>query len=228
MLKRFFAAAAALMLLAGCAQPSASSAPSDSAFVREPVRSDVEFSFESIEDSVFTMVYEPRSGAVTRNNFGLNMPEGFDTDWTGDAGFDSNYTIYDAESKKVWGTVKITTAPPDLAAYYGTSDEAKIKDLMLASFFVTGDVYSGLKKAVVEDFGYDLDVDWTGTAYDWPAFYLEFTDKGSKTHSLRYYMCNGEFNEKFYAMTVNANLPMDDAKMIGQLRRIIFSLHPMD
>jgi hypothetical protein len=227
MKKRLFAAAtAALVMLAACGRQSAAPAPDDSISGGELVQSGAEFPFERIEDSVFTMIYEPRSDAVTGVHFGLDMPEGYDTDWTGDAAFDANYTIFDVESSRVLGTVKITTAPPDLAAHYGESDPEEIRNLMLSTFFVTEDVYAGLKKAIVEDFEYDLVLDWTGTAYEWPAFYLEFIDEDAKTRALRFYMCNGEFDEKFYALTINANLPMDDAARLADLRRIIFSLHP--
>lgn len=236
MMKKGVALLLALVLLAACqSAPSGSSAGSEpassqssSAGVSGGQVENGRFVFKQLEDSLFTMDYEPRTGSVTMAHFGLNFPEGTDTNWLGDSGFDSLFDLHDTQTGKVYGSVVITTAPADLAAQYNTTDPAEQRDRMKASFFPTDVYYEGLKKNIVEDFGYELAVDEKGVAFDgWNAFYLEFIDRESGNHALRFYMCNDEMNEKFYAMTVKVDVPVDDAENLALYRSILFSLHPM-
>ena len=234
----------AMVLLASCqsapsgsstissssAAPSSSAAVSSSPDGTENHVQDGRFVFNQIEDPLFTMDYEPRSGSVTKAHFGLNFPKGTDTNWLGDSGFDSLFDLHDATDNKAYGSVVITTAPADLAAYYNTTNPEEQLNQMKASFFTVDTYYEGLKRNIVEDFGYDLIVDEKGVAFDggWNAFYLVFIDKESGKHALRFYMCNDEMNEKFYAMTIKVDVPVEDTANLALYRNILFTLHPME
>lgn len=244
MIKKGVALLLAMVLLASCQSApsgsSSSSAPSSSSAVSSSTSTspgetdtyvqDGRFVFKQLDDPLFTMDYEPRSGSVTKAHFGLNFPKGTDTNWLGDNGFDSLFDLHDAANDKVYGSVTITTAPADLAAYYNTKDTNEQLNQMKASFFTTETYYEGLKRNIVEDFGYELIVDEKGEAFDggWNAFYLEFVDKESGKHALRFYMCNDEMNEKFYAMTIKVDVPIEDIANLELYRNILFTLHPME
>ena len=236
MLKKGVALLLAMVLLASCqSAPSGSSAVSSSSQSSSSAGTaghieNGRFVFTQLEDPLFTMDYEPRTGSVTKQHFGLNFAQGTDTDWLGDNGFDSLFDMHEAESDKVYGSVVITTAPADLAAQYNTNDPQEQLNQMQSTFFTTDVYYEGLKKNIVEDFGYDLIVDEKGIAFDggWNAFYFEFIDKESGNHALRFYMCNDEMNEKFYAMTIKVDVPVDDTKNLELYRNILFTLHPME
>ena len=236
MLKKGVALLLAMVLLASCqSAPSGSSAVSSSSQSSSSAGTaghieNGRFVFTQLEDPLFTMDYEPRTGSVTKQHFGLNFAQGTDTDWLGDNGFDSLFDMHEAESDKVYGSVVITTAPADLAAQYNTNDPQEQLNQMQSTFFTTDVYYEGLKKNIVEDFGYDLIVDEKGIAFDggWNAFYFEFIDKESGNHALRFYMCNDEMNEKFYAMTLKVDVPVDDTKNLELYRNILFTLHPME
>lgn len=237
MIKKGVALLLTMVLLASC-QP-ASSASSTASSLQSSSSSntaavshieDGRFVFKQLDDPLFTMDYEPRGGSMTKQHFGLNFPDGTDTDWLGDNGFDTLFNIHKAKSDQVYGSVAITTAPDDLAAYYNTTDPQEQLNQMKSTFFTTDTYYEGLKKNIVEDFGYDLIVDEKGIAFDggWNAFYLEFIDKESGNHALRFYMCNDEMNEKFYAMTIKVDVPVDDTENLELYRNILFTLHPME
>lgn len=236
MIKQYIALLLALVLLAACgstpagSSSEAASSETVSSSDSSPLVENGEFVFRQLEDPLFTMDYEPRSDSVVKQHFGLNFSDGTDTDWLGDSGFDALFDMHEAKTDKVYGSVKITTAPADLAAYYNTDDPAKQLEQMKATFFTTASYHEGLRKNIVEDFGYELVFDEAGVAFEggWNAFYLEFIDKESGNHALRFYMCNDEMNEKFYSMTIQANLPMDDAEKIKTYRDIIFTLHPIN
>lgn len=238
MTKKWVAVMLALVMLAACGTPSTSSSSevsSSSSSVEESssapsgLLEDGRFVFKQLEDPLFTMDYEPREGSVTKQHFGLDFPEGTDTDWLGDSGFDALFNIHDAATDTVYGSVKISTAPADLAKYYNTEDPQQQLEAMQSTFFATENYYNGLRKNVVEDFGYQLVAEAFGTAFEggWNAFYLEFIDKDSGNHAMRFYLCNDEMNEKFYSMMIQVNVPMDDAEKIKTYRDIIFTLHPM-
>ena len=226
----------AMVLLASCqSAPSSSSAVSSSSQSSSATGTfdhieNGRFVFKQTGEPLFTMDYEPRTGSLTSQHFGLNFFQGTDTDWLGDNGFDSVFDMHEAETDKVYGSVIITTAPADLAAQYNTNDRKEQLNQMKSTFFTSDVYYEGLKKNIVEDFGYDLIVDEKGVAFDggWNAFYFEFIDKESGNHALRFYMCNDQMNEKFYAMTIKVDVPVDDTKNLELYRNILFTLHPMD
>lgn len=233
MIKKGVTLLLAMVLLASCqSAPSSSSKTSSSqSGSAGATGSHIEngrFVFKQLETPLFTMDYEPRTGSVTMAHFGMNFPDGTDTNWLGDSGFDSLFDLHEANTDKVYGSVVITTAPADLAAQYNTTDPAEQLNQMQAGFFTTDVYYEGLKRNIVEDFGYDLIVDEKGVAFDggWNAFYLEFIDKESGNHALRFYMCNDQMNEKFYAMTVKVDAPIDDTENLELYRNILFTLHP--
>lgn len=194
----------------------------------DAVRSGIQFAFTDLDDYAFTMMYEPRSDAKTKMPVGLNIPRDYDCEWLGDTEFDSHYNIFEYKTKEELARVRINTAPPDLEAFFKTEDRARIRELMRPSFYPVEDVYTGLKKAVVEDFEYKLITDWTGTAYGWNAFFIEFVDEDTNTHALRFYTGNDAFDEAFYAFEYRADLPADDAAAIALAKDVLFSLHPMD
>lgn len=235
MIKQCVALVMAMVLLAACgtAPTNSSSSISSSEAISSPAPSDLvkdgKFVFDQLEDPLFTMDYEPRGGSLVKQHFGLDFPRGTDTNWLGDSGLDALFDLHEANTDNVYGSVKITTAPADLAEYYNTDDPAQQLDQMKATFFTVSSYHDGLRKNIVEDFEYDLVVDEEGVAFEggWNAFYLEFIDKESGNHALRFYMCNDEINEKFYSMTIKADIPMDDADNIKLYRDIIFTLHPM-
>lgn len=251
MIKRFFAAAAAVMMLAACsgnpnaAQSGAVSSEAssqgkfDNLIPEEDTVSDTgsrdivkdgKICFAPIENATFTMDYEPRQGSVTAAHFGLNFVKPVDTNWLGDDGLNAMFDIHEYTDNTVYGSVKITTAPANLAEYYGTSDETIIADKMKANFFTVENYYTGYRKNVVEDFGYEIVKEGCGEAFEggWNAFYVEFIDKESKNCGMRFYLCNDEINEKFYSMLISVDVPMDDAERINKYRGIIFTLHPME
>ncbi|MPN38069.1 hypothetical protein SDC9_185592 [bioreactor metagenome] len=41
-------------------------------------------------------------------------------------------------------------------------------------------------------------------------------------------MCNDEMNEKFYAMTIKVDVPIEDIANLELDRNILFTLHPME
>ncbi|HWP51964.1 MAG TPA: hypothetical protein VN626_09755 [Clostridia bacterium] len=241
MIKKGVVLMLAIVLLASCqssptssstasSSSEAASSSSNSSGVATGHFENGRFVFTQIGDPLFTMDYEPRSGSVSMAHFGLNFPDGTDTNWLGDSGFDTLFDLHEAKTDKVYGSVVITTAPADLAAYYNTTNPDEQLNQMRASFFTTDVYYEGLRKNIVEDFGYDLIADEKGIAFDggWNAFYLEFIDKESGNHALRFYMCNDEMNEKFYAMTIKVDVPVDDTQNLDLYRNILFTLHPME
>ena len=241
MIKKGLALVLVMVLLASCQSAPASSSMASSSEGAASSTSNssgtttghVEngrFVFAQLGDPHFTMDYEPRSGSVSMVHFGLNFPEGTDTNWLGDSGFDTLFDLHEAKTDKVYGSVAITTAPADLAAYCNTTNADEQVNQMRASFFTTDVYYEGLRKNIVQDFGYELIADEKGVAFDggWNAFYLEFIDKESGNHALRFYMCNDQMNEKFYAMTIKVDVPIDDTQNLDLYRNILFTLHPME
>ena len=119
--------------------------------------------------------------------------------------------------------IKVTTGPNSLAEYFGSEDPKELEDLIKPVLFPTEDVHAGLVRAVVEDFGYQLVNNWTGTAFGMNAFFVEFIDEESKNHALRFFLCNDKLDENYYSLTINADLPMDDKSKIEDYKAIIFS-----
>ncbi|MBP1556674.1 MAG: hypothetical protein J6A76_02045 [Oscillospiraceae bacterium] len=247
MIKRILAAVLAVMMLAACSgnpgstqQAAASSQGKfDNIIPEEDTVSDTgsrdivkdgKICFAPIENATFTMDYEPRQGSVTNAHFGLNFVKPVDTNWLGDNGLDAMFDIHEYTDNKVYGSVKITTAPADLAAHFGTSDEKLIAEKMKADFFTAENYYNGYRKNVAEDFGYEIVKEGYGEAFEggWNAFYVEFIDKESNNCGMRFYLCNDEINEKFYSMMIQVDVPADDAERINKYRGIIFTLHPME
>lgn len=252
MIKRLFAAVIAVIMLASCAKaPAASSSQAENSGAESsssgkefdltpdtdtvadnsdrPIIEDGKIKFYPIENATFTMDYEPRQGSVTKAHFGLNFVKPCDTDWLGDSGLDALFDIHEYTDDTVYGSVKITTAPNDLAAHYGTSDEKEIAEKMKADFFTAENYYNGYRKNIAEDFGYEIVKEAYGVAFEgWNAFYVEFNDTEKKTRSMRFYLCNDEINEKFYSMLIQMDIPIDDTDRINKYRGIIFTLHPMN
>ena len=223
MSKRFFVLLLALLFLVGCSQ---SSVPSGSdIFTEQSVREDIDFEFKSLDNYLFSMVFDPRPDALTQLSFGFNIPDGFDADWKGDSEYDAHYAIFEESSQKHIASIRVNTPPPNLAAYYNTDNPNEILDNMISQFFETENAYSGLKSSIVEGFEYDLLVDWTGTALGYSAYYMEFINPDSQSHALRFYLSNDELDETFYAFEFKADSPMDDQEQIDLLRSILFSLH---
>lgn len=195
---------------------------------------DGKFVFTSLENALFTMEYEPAVGSVTAQHLGLEFPNTMNTDWIGDQDCVSNYTLYDGSDapgseKTQYGTVTISTAPPDLAAYYGTDDPAAQLEAMKARYFPTADVFAGRKKAVVEDFGYELVFAEQAVFEDlgWNGFFIEFIDPDTNTRSMRFFVCNDEMNEKYYSFAADVDLPADDEALASRYRATLFSLRTM-
>lgn len=230
MSKRMLATAAALMMLvlAACQNPGASSAPANQdEFSKNPVRTEVTFAFQDMADYMCLMAIEPPYDGGNRMDMAVNIPNDYDIDALPDTEYNANYSLFHYESKKPYATIHVQTAPKDLAAHYGVQDKEKITDLMKADFFPVDDKYESLKKSIIEDFGYELAVDWTGTAYGWKAYYMEFIDKDSNNRGLRFYFGNDELNENFYSLEYKANVPIGDEKLLQMCREVIFSLQQL-
>ena len=208
------------------APPSSASASSNAS--KTPVQNGGEFTFAELGDYAFTMMFEPRSDAKNQHPMGVNIPRDYDSEWLGESEFDSYYNIFEYKTKKDLARIRINTAPPDLEGFFKTEDRARIRELMRPAFFPTEDMYSGLKKAVVEDFEYKLVAEQMGTAYGWDAFLIEFIDESTNMHAIRFYTCNDMFDEHFYAFEFKADIPADDAAAIQLARDVLFSLHPMN
>ena len=189
---------------------------------------DTAFKFANLPDSVFTMLYEPLENANVQLAFGLCIPSGYDSDEQSSSDTTISYVIYDSETNTIFTTVTVQTAPPDIKSYYGVETEEEAINAMRSSFFTMQDRHDGIRKNIVEDFGYELVTDWTGTAYGLPAYYFEFRDPDTNTLSMRFYVCDDLINENFYAMQLAADVSADDADMIELTRSILFSLHVMD
>ena len=223
MLKKLF-----VLLAAACVILSSCSASGDivSQLEDKPTQEGIEFPQTPIEgDYAFDLVLEPRPDAVNNKSFTICIPTGFECDWVGDSQFDSNYSIYDAESGIKYASARVNTAPPDLAAFYGTSDEDKIHTDMISQFFAADNMHVGLRNNIVDDFGYELVVDWSGTAFGMDFFYMEFIDEGSSNHAIRFYMSNGIFDNTFYALEIRADLPMDNDELLDKFRETVYSLN---
>ena len=220
--KKLIAMIMMLMLITSCSNSSEILTQIEENSVQEGI----EFPFSEMPSDAydFKMMLEPRSDAVTKRAFRLSIPTGFDCDWVGDSQFDSNYTIYDTDTHTVYATARVNTAPPDLEEFYGTDDQESIVNDMISQFFDAENMHVGLRNNIVNDFGYDLVVDWSGTAYGMDFFYMEFIDEGTENHALRFYMSNGTFDNTFYAVEVRADLPMDDSDLIDKFREMVFTL----
>ncbi len=231
---------AVVLALSAC---GGESSPASSSSQAEPASSgrelsglivDGKFAFASLEDALFTMEYEPASGSVTAQHLGLEFPSTMNTDWVGDQDCVSNYTLYDGtdapgSEKTQYGTVTISTAPADLAAYYGTDDPAAQLEAMKAHYFPTADVFEGRKKAVVEDFGYELVFAEQAVFEElgWNGFFIEFINQDTNTRSMRFFVCNDEMNEKYYSFAADVDLPADDEALANRYRATLFSLRVM-
>lgn len=178
------------------------------------------------DNQLYAMYYEPSGDALTKRHFGMSFYHGIDTEWLGGDGINENFSLFLTATGEVVGSVKLTTAPSDLATYYNTTDTAAQQEQMAASFFTTDNYHSGLYKNVVEDFGYTLVADAIGSAFEgFNAFYMEFIDPQTNVHSIRFYLCNDEINEKFFSITVQVNLPTEDTASLDLFRRMVLSTH---
>ena len=232
MIKRLLCLCLCICLLVSCGSQTNVSEPSGADGMPMDFsvseQSGIKFSFESPEDSIYTMLYEPLSDAKVQAAFGICILDGYESDWTGDTDTTSSYAIYDPETKETFATVTVQTAPPDPKSYYGVTTDEEVLHEMQPSFFTAENFHAGLRKNIVEDFGYDLMIDWLGTAFGAPTGYLEFADPDSGTHSMRFYLCNDNLSEYFYSFTIRADVPAEDEEKIRDLRTMIFSLHIMD
>lgn len=230
MSKRILAAVMAVIMLAGCQNSkgsSSSAAAGNDEFSKNPVKTDAVFEFKDMEEYMCLMAFSPPSDSGTALELAVNIPNEYDIEETAETQYNTNYNLYHYESKKSYGTFRVQTAPKDLAAHFKTQESEKIKDLMAPDFFTTELMYQGLKNSILNDFGYELAVDWTGTAYGWNAYYMEFIDKDSGNRGLRFYVCNDEINEKFYAFEYKANVPIGDEQLLKMCREVIFSLQQL-
>jgi len=237
MMRRLVCAVLCLILLAACGKgPSSSpggSASGSKALAVLPMdfsvkeQHGVEFQYANAEDSIFTMLYEPVADANAQAAIGLCIPEGYDSDPTGETETTVDYAIYDSKTHEICATVTVQTAPPDPAAYFGVETQEEILHAMQSSYFTTERFYNGLRKNIVEDFQYELAVDWTGTSYGLPTYYLEYLDTDKGTQSMRFYFCDDEMNENFYSFRFAADVPIGDEAMLNQMRAVLFSLHSL-
>ena len=217
---------ALLFVVAGCSKPSAPAPSNVNLFDEQPVRTDIVFEFEDMNEYLFSMVLDPKPGALIDLSFAINIPDGLDSDWIGDTEHDAHYIIFDEKTKESLASIRINTTPSDLAAFYGTNDPDEILDNLVSKFFKAENAHNGLRNAI-EDFKYEMMVDWSGTALGYSAYYMEFIDQDSQNHALRFYLSNDKLDESFYAFEFKADVPMDDQKQIDLYRAILFSLHEM-
>ncbi len=188
------------------------------------VKTDFEFPTEPLEDAIYSMMIEPTPKSAPKDSFLISILDGSDAEWVGDNDWASNYQIIQVDDGKTYATVKLTTTPPDLKAFFGVTTDAEVQEKLIPEIFTTEDVYTGLKKAAGEDFGYKITTDWQGNALGWKAFYIEFLDEESNNHALRFYMSNDKIDEMHVAVTINANIPADRTDLIEKYRKMIFSI----
>ena len=238
MLKKLLSAVICVCMLASCtgktSTPAETSIPTDEQgrvllsmdfSVKE--QENAEYIFQSLPDSIYTMVYQPVEGANSQVAMGLCIPDGYESDWISDGENVSNYWIYEPDTQKSIATVTVQTAPADPKAYYGVETDAEAIAMMQPEFFPADVFHKGLRSDIVDGFGYDLVIDWFGNSYNVPMSYLEFIDPDSNTHSMRLCMTTKTLNENFYSFTVRADVPADDEQAIYDVRAILFSMHPM-
>lgn len=236
MIKRILSLALVLLLIAGC---GAKPAPAEKKTFEieiggdftpntiNEVMVDGAFNFQRIEGASFTMDYEPRVDSYVLNHFGLDFGLPIDTNWLGDDATKASFDINE-KGTDVYGSVVITTAPMDLKAYYETEDLREIAIKINEEFLTSEKQYEALK-AEAADKNYEIVMEGCGLAFPeqdiWNACYVEYKNTDDNTRSMRLYLCNDEVNEKFYSMSISADLPEDDADRIEKYRSIIFSLH---
>jgi len=239
MLKKLLAAVLCVCMLASCggsktSAPSEPSIPTDEqGRVALPMdfsikeQTDVEFGFQSIPDSIYTMLYEPVAGANTQIGMGLCIPDGYESDWVSDTDTVSSYWIYEPETEKSIATVTVQTAPSDIKEFYGVDTDEEAVAMMQPEYFPAEVFHKGLRTDIVDGFGYELVIDWFGKAYGLPMGYLEFIDPETKTHSMRMCLTTESIDGNFYSFTVRADVPDDDEQAIYDVRAILFSMHPL-
>lgn len=239
MLKKLLAAVLCVCMLASCGGSKTSTAPEVSIPVDEQGRvvlsmdfsvkeqTDVEYKFQSHPESIYTMLYEPVSGAATQIGMGLCIPDGYESDWLSDTDNASSYWIYDSETEKSIATVAVQSAPADPKAYYGVDTDEEAAAMMQPEYFPAEVFHNGLRTDIVDGFGYELVIDWFGSAYGFPMGYLEFVDQDSNTHSMRMCLTTENLDGSFYSFTVRADVPADDEQAIYDVRAILFSMHPL-
>lgn len=237
MFKKLLSAALCVCMLASCGGNSASSEssiPVDeqgrvalSMDFSQKEQTDVEYSFQNIPDSIYTMLYEPVSSAKTQVGMGLCIPENYESDWISDSENTSSYWIYEAETEKSIATVTVQTAPADPKEYYGVKTDEEAAEMMQSTYFTAENFHSGLRTDVVDGFEYELVIDWFGKAYGMPMGYLEFIDPDTNTHSMRMCLTTESLDGSFYSFTVRADVPADDEDAVYTVRSILFSLHPL-
>lgn len=238
MFKKLLAAVLCVCVLASCgsktAAPSESSVPTDEQgrvvlsmdfSVKE--QTDIEYGFQSLPDSIYTMLYEPVGDANTQIGMGLCISDGYESDWLNDTDFTSNYWIYEAETEKKIATVTVQTAPPDPKEFYDVDTDDEAVAMMQPEYFPAEVFHNGLRTDIVDGFGYELVIDWFGKAYDLPMGYLEFIDPDTNTHSMRMCLTTENLDGNFYSFTVRADVPADDEQAIYDVRAMLFSMHPL-
>lgn len=228
MKRTVIAAAAVLLLLVGCR----SKAPVESSIASEAVPAteatgflvDGAFSFAPLADAK-TISLLPVAAANNQLSWEISLPAGIAAnDPVMIIPTDRLYSLYDTESKTAYGTIILHTAPPDLAAAYGSDDREEQLSAMKPNYFLAADMHEGYRKNIIEDFDYGLMADEFGTAFGGHAYYIEFDNPYDEQYGLRFYASSDVIDENFTSIQVNLNLPRNDRKAVELGRSIIFSL----
>ena len=134
-----------------------------------------------------------------------------------------HYYTVTAEGNVGSMTVSLLSCPDDAMDFFGVSTQAELDNKLLAYIFSTEDRHNGQLKAV-EDFAYQLAVDYYGEREGWKAFVVEFLVPEENVHSIRFLSANDAIDEDYAAVGVNIDLPMDESQVYEDYMAMLYSI----
>jgi hypothetical protein len=214
----------ALLLLIGCSQPAESLPPASSQPQPPPeadVRTDVAFVPEPIEEAqIELLVFSPHAPEKPGYYIDL-LPEAAFVAHGGDV-WSENYTVIEPSGIGSM-SISLLSCPSDPLDYFDLASEEELTNKLIAYIFPTGDRHRGQQRAVA-DFEYTLTVDHSGTREGWQAYIIEFEDRDTQTHSIRFLSANDDIGEHYTGIAVNINLPMGETAAYEAYMQMLHSI----
>ncbi len=187
---------------------------------------DYAFPFEPLDDAVYSMALEASDLAVqqAKHMFYLSITDTLDSGYLGEDEWNCRYTIYDLDTEVVYANITVHTTPPNLEGHFGVTGDEAVADELAPYIFTMQDKHDGILRGA-EDFGYEVVLDWSGTAFEgFNVSYVEFLNQDTEMHSIRMYVSNDKIDNLHYAISINVDIPQDDPEMLDLYRRILFSM----